>query len=426
MMRKKGSLFGVLDYPVDNQLVEDVLKVGGWVLARSAGEIALEITLNGQPVPAAIHRTERADVARIHSRYAKNNPLPGFLAELNTQSLSSGRHHLVCTARQGKTSTVLGKAVIRVPDSSFADEDPDPDGLYWKSRGLLEPVGRLLLMHIPKTAGTSLNAYLEAQYAPENIVLHAENQILGKTREETRGLDEKHLLTAHLKLDTLARFIDSDRFFKVTVLRDPVRQTISHFGWVRRLADPENQKEFERSPDYIKRIVERMEKLDLVEFIDTMDRLEKNFFDNCQARYLLPFHGDVELEDAHLPAALRQLESFDLVGLTERFYDSLLMLSFSMGWPPPRKTPKLNTSSKRYMIDLENGSPELQDRFHQITRFDQAVYAHAEVLFQRQLRTMLKTLGRDHPGWAAALEDGTATPAAIYELLGQRSRAGRS
>ena len=47
MLRRKEDLFGVVDHPKDNQVVTNSVKVRGWVLSRSAGDIELQITIDG-------------------------------------------------------------------------------------------------------------------------------------------------------------------------------------------------------------------------------------------------------------------------------------------------------------------------------------------------------------------------------------------
>ena len=75
-------------------------------------------------------------------------------------------------------------------------------------------------MHIPKTAGSSLNAYLEAQYPAAQSALHIENQVLGVPKEQLPTFEGKNFLSAHLKYDTLKDVLDVQQYFKMTMLRD--------------------------------------------------------------------------------------------------------------------------------------------------------------------------------------------------------------
>lgn len=57
----------------------------------------------------------------------------------------------------------------------------------------------ILYMHLPKASGTSLTVFLEAHYPSSKVALHIENHIHGKQPHEVSGLEDKLLLTAHLK-----------------------------------------------------------------------------------------------------------------------------------------------------------------------------------------------------------------------------------
>src|SRR5262245_55266190 len=92
----------------------------------------------------------------------------------------------------------------------------------------------LFFLHIPKTAGTTLRAVLEAEYG-DGI------QPLGNMFKGSGGVDESvfealiekeirpnaTLLTGHVPYAAVEYFYEETRNF--TVLRDPVERTISHY-----------------------------------------------------------------------------------------------------------------------------------------------------------------------------------------------------
>ena len=412
MFSRTKTLFGTLDHPRDQQIVDLPVQVRGWVLANKPGPIDLQISLDDVDIKAQTDRYPRPDVARIYGRYAENNPNPGF--SLTIMSLPPGKHSLKCTARQGRKKRVIAEIEIQVPaegipspsKKEMAPElaESDKKAASRETAFLTRDQPPILLMHIPKTAGTSLNAYIESQVSQEKSHLHIENLILGQKNPDLDRLENKRFLSAHLKIDTLRRYLDTDRYFTVTMLRDPTRQTLSHLAWVKRLADPQNQRELDNSPEYIKTIVDRISSMDLVAFFDTLTREEKNFFDNCQTRYLLPFHGEVDLTPAHIQEALQKLLRFDAVLLTERYQASTALLAFYMGWQPPAQPRVLNISKKKYFIDLETANEEIKQRFERITRYDQMLYEAAEEIFSGQLRKMLMTLKREFPAAFSRLD----------------------
>ena len=181
------------------------------------------------------------------------------------------------------------------------------------------------------------------------------------------------------------------------MFRDPIKQTLSHLAWVKGIGDPERRAEYNRSPDYIKRTVERINSKDIVEFLASMDYREKNFFDNCQTRYLLPFYGEVDLTESHVKEALLKLSSFDVIGITERFYESILLISFLMGLIPPEQENKKNISNKKFFIDIDNADEEIKRWFRKLTFFDNLLYKYACGIFERQIRNMLVILQTEFP-----------------------------
>ncbi len=409
--RRAENIYGVVDHPKDGQTVEGAFQVRGWVISRRREPLEIDIAVDGEAVEAKVHRTRRDDVLEVHSRYAAHNPQPGYLAEISTHAIPSGPHTLSVQARGRRGARLIGQVRVFVPEED--PEAPGQDPLYWRAQGLADERNRLLLVHIPKTAGTSLSAYLTSHFDEARTLLHAENKVLGRTRAEAGRLDDYDLVTAHLKLDTLQAYMDTGPFFTVTVLRDPVSQLMSHLAWVKRLADPRHRDELEKSPEYIRQAVERIERLDLVEFIDTMDDRERNLFDNCQFRYFLP-RTATEVGEHLVPEALARMATLDLVGTTERLYDFLLALAFSMGWAPPPRAPRLNTGRKEYFIDLETAGDPLRERIERLTRLDRTAYTQAGRLFETRFRGMLKTLAQ--PGFGFSPEE-SLSPSRVAELI---------
>ena len=347
----------------------------------------------GTSIETEFKRTLRPDVLDRHKKFTENNERPGFVAALSTHHLPTGRHQLAVMAQKKSAETEIGRVWINIPKEEF--QNPEQDNLYWQAEGILEKPASVLLMHIPKTAGTSLAAFLQTRFSKSQTALHIENQIHGKNRREVQDFVDKNLLSAHLKIDTIDRFIELRRFFMVTIFREPIAQTLSHLAWVKRLADPENGAQLKKRPEHIQRMVERLDQVDLVEFIDTMNERERNMFENCQTRYLLPFHGETVVADRHLEMAVFNLNRFNLVGITERFYDFLLLLSFYMGWEPPERMPRLNQSKKAYARDLDHADQAITSRLESLTHYDQILYRIANQMFESQFKNMVKLLDRE-------------------------------
>jgi hypothetical protein len=251
----------------------------------------------------------------------------------------------------------------------------------------------LLFVHIPKTAGTSLTAYLERQYPADTVLLHAENRVFQGSPEENRRLGDFRLLSAHLEFETLERLVDVERHLKITVFREPQRQLASHLAWIEGLGAPGKRAELAQMPEYIRSAVERIGRLGHAGFLDALTPPEARLLDNCQTRYLLP-QATVDVDESLLPGALERLERFSLVGTTERLDDFLLLLAQRMGWEPPEAAPRLNAGSRERLEGLAPAG-ELEKPFERLTRLDRAVYAAAAARFERDFGEA--PLHRDSP-----------------------------
>ena len=190
---------------------------------------------------------------------------------------------------------------------------------------------KLFYMHIAKTAGSSVNSFISGHYPEGACREHIEAIHLNKaTREEV--VENKLYLSGHITLEValIRKYIDKN--FKIfTIFREPEAQLISHLSWVKRLSLPEHRANFENHPEHIQDIARRLGSLSLEEFISSMTSTEKDLFDNVQTRYLAnTFCVDLNPDDEQ--RALKALERFDVVGITELLPQSLHLLCHHRRW----------------------------------------------------------------------------------------------
>ena len=243
--------------------------------------------------------------------------------------------------------------------------------------------GLAAFVHIPKTAGTTLTSILAREYSPDEtyeimmrgmslsmpkpMIMPRPTISFSKIRRLKSALKHRHtlhLIRGHFDLSLSKLLPPNTQFF--TLLRDPVERAISHYYHYRRL-----------TTDPIHPLAMRST---LTEWVSTCGLVE---MDNGQTRRLagginLPC-GQVTLQ--MLDRAKSNLaRHFVVVGLTERFEESLILLHRAFNWPlyafaahnvGDSRPPRTKVSEEALKV-IEN-----------CNRFDLDLYQFASALFEQ-------------------------------------------
>lgn len=228
----------------------------------------------------------------------------------------------------------------------------------------------LLIVHIPKTAGTTLRWIAARQYAasvfhefypgdwPQFEALAAASRV-----KVPRAVIGHFRFGLHARLPAACDY--------VTFLRDPVDQVVSMFNHLTASDDP------------VHRGV-RSQGGGLAEM------LGHDWLRNLQTQYLTGLtRAEVERDpDCAVHLALSNLErEFVGFGLVERFDESLRMMAPKLGWRVP-SYPTLNRTADRG-VSLSRGYlvPQDVERIRGANSCDERVYAYARQLFEARLRS---------------------------------------
>jgi hypothetical protein len=183
----------------------------------------------------------------------------------------------------------------------------------------------LIFLHIGRTGGTTLGRILRANYPAQARFWVDDSDLEASMRRLTDlGAEDRHHLAVvhgHVAFGVHERLGGEARY--LTLLRDPVERAVSHYHYV-------------RSRPYHRLHAEVMARnLDLRQYLESGLSLET---DNWQTRVLA---GDLETPFGQcgqetLDRAKRNVAMwFDVVGLLERFDESLLLWRRRYGWRMP-------------------------------------------------------------------------------------------
>ncbi|HSH04060.1 MAG TPA: sulfotransferase family 2 domain-containing protein [Anaerolineae bacterium] len=230
----------------------------------------------------------------------------------------------------------------------------------------------VIFLHIPKTAGTTLHTILDRQYAPETIHsfdgdAHGSTKAFKALPAERR--DKIALLRGHMAYGLHEFFAGETTYF--TVLRDPVKRVISEYNYILRTP-----------PHYLYDFVTE-NKLDLRGTLDSGEALMMN--DAC-VRLLSGVWGDVgymECTPDMLAVAKKRLDEM-IVGLTERFDETVCLLRNELGWEAPITYERKNVT--RSGVAKEGLDRETLATIEKANQLDMALYAHGQKRFEEQLK----------------------------------------
>ncbi|MEL6441277.1 MAG: sulfotransferase family 2 domain-containing protein [Cyanobacteria bacterium J06621_8] len=238
------------------------------------------------------------------------------------------------------------------------------------SQGGYSPL--VIFLHIPKAAGTTLRDILCRQYKKEYIYeLDSKNFL--QSQEDFKQLDPKEkdkiqLLMGHMYFG-LHEFMSLPSTY-ITMLRNPIKKVISYYYFVSKLTT---------HPDYE---LIKSQNISLKEYCI----MKRPNMCNAQTRFLAGENfSEVNNEPEMLEQAKRNLQDyFSIVGITERFNETLILMKQKLGWDLNPYYYKRNTNRTDSYAKL-NISDDTLETIREYNQLDIELYEYACERFEHDL-----------------------------------------
>lgn len=239
---------------------------------------------------------------------------------------------------------------------------------------MLTAEDQLCFMHIPKTGGLTLVTILDRFFREDEICpLH---QAFWRLPREQ--LSKYRLIIAHGSYEELV----SDRIphpLFVTWLRHPIERTLSVYQYLPRKEDHEQ--------------FDQLRELSFQQYISA-DPFTRRFIDNVQSGMIsgtpLP-HSPSDFVEPDVALSKERLkEDFVVVGLTERYQESLDLLAYAFRWPKITEY-ELKNVAPDPLTRADVGEEAIQ-KIVELNRFDMELYEFGVELFKERHESMMQEL----------------------------------
>jgi hypothetical protein len=230
----------------------------------------------------------------------------------------------------------------------------------------------LIFLHMPKTGGTTMHAILRRQYRAQHTFRTNPEQHLESVRlfrelpEEAKSKIE--LVTGHMRFGVHEHIRRSS--FYLTFLRDPVQRVISYYYYIL---------------GYQNHYLHQKIKAGNMSLEDVLESGVSREFNNFQTRRI---SGQDRVDygccsHEMLEMAIRNIDLyFPIVGLTEKFDESLVLMSHYCKWRFPYYT-KLNVG--KHKPPKHNISEKVIEAIKQHNDLDIKLYDYASQKLQKQI-----------------------------------------
>ncbi|MFC3886617.1 sulfotransferase family 2 domain-containing protein [Bacillus songklensis] len=220
----------------------------------------------------------------------------------------------------------------------------------------------LIYLHIPKTGGQTLKAIIKKQYPNDKVWRFHKD---GKTKQLVRDPDQYLCLIGHRNFG-IHRHLNKPSTY-ITMLRDPIERVISIYYYLL------------RSPGH--NLYNKVKDISFGDFV--FDKRFQRQTENLQTLFISGTSSN------DLSTAKNNLrEYFSVVGIMERFDESLFLMSQEFGWENIEYEKKNVTQNRP---SREQFPKEVIDTLKKKNELDFELYEYGKELFEEKLKSLSET-----------------------------------
>ena len=237
---------------------------------------------------------------------------------------------------------------------------------------------KIFFLHIPKTAGSSLNQMLAENFKKRKTKVHIETD----RQNNYNSVNPKKLdfISGHIRLYNVINQFSLNNFLRITILREPYDQLISHINWVKFIGADPNSTFFKGHSTPLQELSLFTKKYnfeqvkEVEKFVNELPPLGYRLFNNCQTRFLNNHQSPEVISGESATESIKTLSYFDEVGTVEHIDLFMQKIYQKMDWGKPPKIARTNELNNRYKIPKD--SEVLRKVLAPLFKEDQQIYNH--------------------------------------------------